>query len=125
MDSVTVTLTLTPDKRALQGVFQTALDGGIGYWSNCLRYRWAKAGTDECDLDGFHAEIEDAYEGAKYTINGDTILRGLLHFAKPGGGYPHVRQAALMLLIGQEVDYDAEDADAIVQAGLFGEVVYG
>jgi hypothetical protein len=33
--------------------------------------------------------------------------------------------ARALLMGDDDLDYDADDADAIVQAGLFGEVVYG
>lgn len=124
---------MTPAVRpeALHGLFVTALEGGIGYWSVATRYRWSIPGTDgEDDLDGFHAVIEEVETGEDtppvHRIDAACILRGLLHFAAPGDGYRHVRQVARALLLGDdEVDYDAEDADCIVQAGLFGEVVYG
>jgi hypothetical protein len=126
MDSVTVTLTLTPKREDLFNVFVTALEGGIGYWSECHRYKWSLP-NGEYDHDGFVAEIEEteADEPVRHTINRETIVRGLAHFAQPGTGYKHVRAAALALLTGNEADYDSEIADCIVQAGLFGEVVYG
>lgn len=116
---------------ALHGIFVTALEGGIGYWSVATRYRWSIPGTDgEEDLDSFHAVIEETESGEDtppvHRIDAEVIRRGLAYFAAPGDGYPHVREAALALLVGDEdVDYDAEVADCIVQAGLFGEVVYG
>ena len=53
---------MTPAVRpeALHGLFVTALEGGIGYWSVATRYRWSIPGTDgETDFDGFHAVIEE------------------------------------------------------------------
>jgi hypothetical protein len=44
-------------KSFLHSVFTTALEGGIGYWSYCEKYRWSKDGGDEEDLDGFHAVL--------------------------------------------------------------------
>jgi hypothetical protein len=49
-------------KAFLHSAFTTALEGGIGYWSECEEYVWSKpkAGpTKERteDLDGFHAWI--------------------------------------------------------------------
>lgn len=114
---------------ALHGVFVTALEGGIGYWSTCTRYRWSRVAADGervDDLDGFHAVIEEDEAGEVHRIDAEVIRRGLAYFAQTGDGYPHVREAACALLAGDEdADYDAEVADCIVQAGLFGEVVYG
>lgn len=126
-DTVTVPVTYTA--QMLLDLFTTALEGGIGYWSVCTRYRWRRPDGED-DVEGFHADVEETEtdEDAPPThrIDRDTILRGLAHFAQPGQGYRHVRQVARAVLAGDEdVDYDAEDADAIVQAGLFGEVIYG
>jgi len=40
----------------LHGIFTTALEGGIGYWSVCDAYHWgdkAAAGNMASDLTGF------------------------------------------------------------------------
>ena len=127
--TLTVPVTCEVSKDALHGLFVTALEGGIGYWSVCTKYRWrAEDGGD--DLDGFFADIEetetDEDDAPTHRIDAACILRGLAYFAQPGEGYRHVRSVARAVLMGDEdVDYDAEDADCIVQAGLFNEVVYG
>ena len=124
----TVTLTCSVDKQTLFYLFSAALEGGIGYWSVCTKYHWSlPGGSREYDLDGFFADIELPDEDdAPHRIDAQTILRGLQFFAQPGEGYKHVRQVARAVLLGDEdLDYDAGDADCIVQAGLFGEVVYG
>ena len=127
-DPIAVTLTGNVDRQTLHYLFTTALEGGIGYWSVCTKYHWRLLPSGEYDLDGFFATVEETEVRAPvaHRIDADTILRGLLYFAQPGEGYRHVRQVARAVLLGDdEVDYDADDADAIVQAGLFGEVVYG
>ena len=124
--TVTLTLTVQVDKQTLHDLFVTALEGGIGYWSVCTEYYWSLDGED--DLDGFYADIEETEtdEPATHRIDAACILRGLQFFAQGGQGYRHVHSVARAVLFGDEdVDYDADDADAIVQAGLFGEVVYG
>jgi len=124
--TVPATLTCNVDKKTLHGLFVTALEGGIGYWSVCTEYHWSFDG--EQDLDGFYADVEETEEDAPVVrrIDAACILRGLLYFAQPGDGYRRVRNVARAILMGDdEADYDAEVADCIVQAGLFGEVVYG
>jgi len=124
---IVVTLTGNVDRHALFGLFVTALEGGIGYWSCATAYHWRLPGGEQ-DLDGFYADVEETEEDAPvaHRIDAACILRGLLYFAQPGDGYRHVRQVARAVLAGDdEVDYDAEVADCIVQAGLFEEVVYG
>ncbi len=125
---VTFTVRARVSKETLFNVFVTALEGGIGYWSVCTKYRWALPDGSE-DLDGFHAVIEETESREDtppvHRIDAKVIVRGLKHFATPGSGYNDVRAACLALLAGEDADYDAVVADCIVQAGLFGEVVYG
>ena len=123
--------TPAPVRQALFDVFVTALEGGIGYWSVCRRYRWALPDGEE-DIDGFHAVIEETESGEDtppiHRIDGDVILRGLQRLAAPGDGYRDVRAVARAILAGDEdatCDCDAEVAEVIVQAGLFdGQIVY-
>lgn len=50
-------------KEFLHGIFTTALEGGIGYWSEASEYHWSVNGNGEHeDLDGFHAIIEPPYD---------------------------------------------------------------
>lgn len=54
-------------KKFFHMMFTTALEGGIGYWSECDQYHWSKSvqpweskvpgGVMEDDLDNFHATI--------------------------------------------------------------------
>jgi hypothetical protein len=51
-------------KSFLHSVFTTALEGGIGYWSECGTYHWIKPGTDhDEDLDNFHAVLYAVEDG--------------------------------------------------------------
>jgi len=70
----TASLELTEEHKAfLHGLFTTALEGGIGYWSACSKYRWSKPDTvvshfgPDPDLDNFIAIIEPA-EGGEWGI---------------------------------------------------------
>lgn len=132
----------TERKRLLHYIFTTALEGGIGYWSSCLKYHWALKGTDgEEDLDGFFADIEetenedDDGNAPKHRIDAEVIDRGINRLArneatfggKPlnGDGRLYTLACALNGPLAEDVDYDAGDADNIVQAGLFNDIVYG
>lgn len=160
------------DKRKafLHGIFTTALEGGIGYWSAAEEYHWSKAGANavtgpkmpEDDLDGFYAVIvpnEDEWgiwDGDEDTkslrIDIDVIARGITRFKEWMAGekrnelggiidpasdkrwrntaYAPTNSYWKQFLLadrtnGDDGDYDADVADAIVQLGLFDEVVYG
>lgn len=114
-------------------LFTTALEGGINYWSECGTYRpWKADGTE--DYDGFHAVIydaeDDSIEIGPLHINRDVIARGYNHAItshkdkvrwSSGQRPPYVVTEESR----ENWDFDADDADAIVQLGLFGEVRYG
>lgn len=137
-------------EQAYFDIFSTALEGGIGYWSRCKTYHWTNDQGMTEDLAGYHAEIYDVEriieEGplptgaigsgrlqderyALYRIERAIIAKGIEAFASMYGKPDHdtyFGRAARHL--AQErwdhLDYDATIADAIVQMGLFGEVVY-
>jgi hypothetical protein len=136
-------------KAFLHGVFTTALEGGIGYWSAATAYRWSKPtgrhGSSVEDLDGFYAVIrsndeEDGWgvkgieDNAELRIDADVIARGLSLMRKrhsdgklgsiSGHDY-HKQWIAADRTNGDDGDYDADMADQVVQLGLFGEVVFG
>ncbi|MFM1966833.1 MAG: phage MyraDee, partial [Actinomycetota bacterium] len=116
--------------RVLHDVFVTAMEGGIGYWSSCSSYRWSVDDSGVDDLTGFRAVIfDDANDPSpgspEMTIDRDVILRGYLRALDLDLRWnceplPHPHQ-----LTEDGWECDAEDADVIVQLGLFNEVRYG
>lgn len=120
-------------KSFLCDVFTTALEGGIGYWSVAHEYHWAAAAEGiEQDLDGFYAiitdEEADPEQHVTLRIDADVIARGLRRIADGEVQISPDIRAQVMLLNatnGEDGDYDSTTADCVVQAGLFGEVVYG
>lgn len=145
--------TQTPTKRdqAYFDIFVTALEGGIGYWSNCKRYHWTNDQGATEDLAGYHADIYDVespieegplpegatgagrigeYRVALYRIDRAVIAKGVGAFGR------YFRDAASTSYTGRarrdlaqghwdHLDIDAGIADSIVQLGLFGDVIYG
>jgi hypothetical protein len=105
-------------------MFTTAMEGGIGYWSECSEYRW--------DREEFYAVIVDICDeddnGKRpvYTIDREVIERGMKMLVE-GGHNVYVADYVIesILSLGEDGDYDAGDADNVVQLGLFGKVVYG
>jgi len=117
---------------ALNGVFTTALEGGIGYWSTCSVYRWGVTDPERADrlveaLDFVavirETEDEDAPE---YVIDRGVIARGIREAKKRGNWAEYHARALNDLTFGKwdDLDYDADTADLIVQMGLFGEYRY-
>jgi hypothetical protein len=111
----------------LLDLFTTALEGGINYWSTCSRYRWMNADGTE-NHQGFEAIIHDTEDDAVHTIDRSVMAKGYRmattlwrdRFAWSSGEKPP-------LVVGPDTDwdFDATDADAILQLGLFEDVVYG
>ncbi len=131
-------------KTFLHDVFVTALEGGIGYWSQASAYHWS-AEDGSCDLDGFYAEVYDveANDGVARRIDADVIAHGISLISQAKAPYYDPNgfgtQCAPVEYLGKyEADMirnashsndggeiDSSLADVIVQVGLFGKVVYG
>lgn len=129
-------------------LFTTALEGGIGYWSVATSYHWQDKSTPVDkngyhtgeDLKGFYADIiefsenEDDYEAPenpRYRVDRSVIARGLRLIADKKHDIKYLgtdirKRLARMYWDADDADYDAGDADIIVQVGLFrDEVRYG
>jgi hypothetical protein len=135
MTTLPTRLATTEREKALNTIFTTALEGGIGYWSACSVYRWSidVDGRQEEAID-FVAVIEDTEddEGKTYTIDKDVIRRGaqrlyrhLIGLGDSANAYH--KQAMVDFNRGNfdDLDLDADTADMVVQFGLFNELVYG
>jgi hypothetical protein len=125
----------------LHYLFTTALEGGIGYWSQAESYRWSVGDSNTDDLKGFKAVIIDTVTYAevdgepasRYTIDRAVIAKGLNALAKGtatwGGKELHPSKVAFYVGLaatnGDGADWDANTADEVVQAGLFNDVRYG
>ena len=101
--------------------FTTAIEGGINYWSGVHEYHWDRA-------DWF-AVIEDI-EGVQHRIDREVIRRGMRVLAdnkssRFSGVYCGVVRSGFQATEAWWDATDADTADQVVQAGLFGEVVYG
>ena len=111
----------------LHGIFTTAMEGGVNYWASVDGYRWSTGDGETDDLDGFTADLYDQEDDLReYVVNGRVIARGYRLATGPDAGfYWSTERPPLVVTDETDWDYDAGDADAIVQLGLFGEVRYG
>lgn len=133
---------VNPDvDKMLWYVFVTALEGGVNDWAACADYQCFKDDRKTDNLDGFYADIIDAeYEpgdpDAEFPLT--RIDRALMAkaFERVAAGpvegwHEKYRTKFLVMLqshlVGMDVDvdYDAYDAQALVQVGLFGKVIFG
>jgi hypothetical protein len=115
---------VSKSEQTARDILTTAIKGGTGYWA------WVSeiVRTDELDVTSvkFHANEEDDFEPK--TITSADVKAAIRKLAtedvKYGANYKAVARA-LMFDGSMEADYDAGDADGIVQVAMFGEVVYG
>lgn len=119
-------------KQNVADIFTTAMEGDIDYWCNITKYHWIKLETtNEPDLEGFFATITSPagdWSGDK-TINSEVIVRGMKLIASGEVSVrPDIYRQVVEALAGNVYavgQIDADGADTIVQAGLFGAIVYG
>lgn len=130
----TVTLKIELPDTFLDDVRTTATEGGIGYWSETLDYTWrypngrtvlVPLDVDETLDPATRTAVVDGQTGI--VVDRDVIARGvgyLLDGTVRVGTYlldmvtAGVRQ-------GDAGEIDSDGADVIVQAGIFGKIIYG
>lgn len=146
VEAIEVPTTERPSKtpgfdQFLADLFTTAMEGGIGYWSSASSYHiWIDGdSTKGEDLLGFYADITDDEQGGDYRVNRRIIARGwrkLSTHRDPDPASPEHRtwrdslnwsseKPPVVWSVEAEWDFDASDADMILQLGLLDDVVYG
>jgi hypothetical protein len=129
--------------KMLWDTFVTALEGGIGYWAASSSYHiWADDNGTE-DHEGFYSDVVDAdyppgdpdAEFPPTRVDRAVIARGFERVATgehnmhsdAAGKFAWMLQARLAGKDDYEVDvdFDAGDADCLVQIAMFGKLVFG
>ena len=110
----------------LGDIIITAVEGGIGHWAVCRGYDYEDPYVEigEVDFDDPYAEYpEDEWRG----IDINTIAKGIGRVKDPEFRVNDViRKNVIAANTKNDAGMiDAESADVIVQAALFGEIVYG
>jgi hypothetical protein len=108
-------------------IYTTALEGGIGYWAIADEYKWQYL-YEDWENDIVHPLEPDQVLVVLSDTEDDDFKDEQLTPAKIRAGvklliekYPHMYQ----IIDDNEFHVDADGADAVVQLGLFGEIVYG
>lgn len=120
LSCTTVTTTLHLTDEFVRDVFTTAIEGGINYWASVGEY-W-HSNPNPAKVYALIEEKEDAGAG-EHRVTLDTVVDGITAvLAKP-----QLRTGLVAHIFALDAaEIDADDADVIVQMGLFdGEVVYG
>ena len=102
------------DDQLILDILTTSMEGGSNYWiESCNLDR------DENDLSVMKAEIHTK-DGENFVADKNTIISGIKMMLNSDNNY----LVGIALNIILQEDYDAGDADAAIQYGLFKELVY-
>lgn len=133
MAKITVHMDIEVSGEVLRDILTTAVEGGSNYWLSCKR-------IDRDDDANVVRVVHpmDGSEGGEFDrdlfgptfdhrahITPDTVARGLqllMSGALPGRSD---LRANIARIPADEHDFDASDADVIVQLGYFGDVIFG
>ena len=120
-----------------RSILITAIEGGINYWARVLHYN-PDMNTDTLPFyfgDECRAVVVEDEDGAESkTIDTATIRKAMSKLSKGGGYRPDGTapewwtkkwRKAYKECADGSWDFDASDADTVVQVAIFGEVVYG
>lgn len=113
----------------------TAIEGGIGYWSEVLDYRWwfpdIKGNTlaPEDGLPFAKAVVQELFDDhEEFVVDRALVERGILTLMsapEPLVGRPLMAALGVAVATREAGEVDADLADVIVQAGHYGKVVWG
>lgn len=114
----------TPERiEFLKDIIITAYEGGIGYWALGRNYDPDNGTVDLVEDEHFPFDDNTPWQ----TVNLDTIERGLAKVKDPSFKINKEMRGWITTgdITNDAGDIDSGCADAIVQAALFGELVYG
>lgn len=104
----------------VKDVFNTVIEsGGSNYWAEFRNYSPSKCTAEVLDCE---SEVKQWRK-----IDTNTIVRGIERVAsgKMKVATDYVGRCCIMQVLPEQADFDSIDADIILQAGLFNEVIYG
>jgi hypothetical protein len=109
----------------LATVLVTAVEGGIGYWCEARNFWWDYDDDHKFTTASVEVREEEATAWRKVTLA--TIERGIRRVGSPD--FEVNNEWRGWILAGSVTNdtgvIDSDAAETIVQAGLFGELVYG
>lgn len=124
MTSATITLPISDE--LCRNLLTACYEGGSAYWLSCDSVVYTGHDTDEygvSEIKGcFDGENDDKFGDADF----DTMRKGIALLVAPNADISStIRDNILGCLVDPDHDWDADDADAVLQFGLLGELVYG
>ena len=135
-NKITFSVTQELTRGDVLDILTTAIEGGIGYWSvlhndhpdwEAARAQWKAEHNGEipcyCDValqvmeNGKAVVLEDSEDDKLHELTFEKLIQGCAKYSQWRGKDIHKMM--------QESDFDANDADGIIQFALFGEWIYG
>ena len=122
----------SPERQQLYtDIVTTAVEGGINYWARVCDYEYSDTFFGDSTNDASATVIEygdSETEVARYKLTTATVAKAFGIMRK--GPVEYLGEAMRKHYLKEyqfpeNADFDANDADNIVQIGLFGKVVYG
>lgn len=144
MKEIKYTIERTLSEENIKDILTTAIEGGIGYWAildnstpdwfeasinygnrtgekpcYCdVAYDLLSNGKEVVLIDAETEDIDNPSDKEVYRLTMDKLIKGCQ-------SWEHLTGKNLQKAI-EEMDYDAEDADSIIQMSLFnGEIIFG
>lgn len=131
MKTATFGVQFEVNEEFLRDVLCTALEGGIGYWSQVSDihrvgdYPDGKWSYDWCLVHPLD-EDEEGYDKKGVVLNLDKIIAGIGIVLSDRLQWPYLYRMVGRAVADNDAGVlDAGDADSIVQLGLWGQVIYG
>jgi hypothetical protein len=125
---VNVTFTAQLSRKVLGDILSTAIEGGCNYWADMTTVRAPKDDPD--DVFYLSSGFRDREDVSVSPVGGNVglaeVAKGIERILTPEfQASPGLKKLCLMLCVDPDnADYDASDADNIIQAALFNEIIY-
>lgn len=115
-----VSVALEVQEQLLFDIMTTAVEGGINYWAYSLSV------SREANLDVFAFSCKANGVYSRLDVDASKVLTGIQRVLSPGFSVRRDIREALTLSLAENdaSNIDAEAADVIIQAALFGEITY-
>jgi hypothetical protein len=113
-------LTVTVSRQSLENLLGDGFDYGISYWCKSVRNVGRGSSALNAESHIVRGGTVNVYEldgesDAPRKLDARRVIQGALAYARLTGRY----------CLGDDGDYDVNDADAIIQLAAFGEIIYG
>lgn len=120
-----ISIQIVPTMSLLGDTAQIAVEGGINYWAQAIKYKWEGLPFPELVIVNISEPDEEPM--GDITITPEMIRKGMQLAMTPGILHPESNtfRSVYSALTEQDSSYlDADAADNVLQLGIFGKLVY-